>query len=247
VFAGDCKYDIILGADFLSKSGIDIKYSTGIIEWFDNELPMRNPHQLGGNEYLAMVDIFEVQRKAEAIFGMDWYDPTCYASEILDAKYGKVSTDDVVDQLTHLTLDQRDDLKGLFHSFTRLFDGTLGVHPHQKFHIDLIPGAKPKHSQPYAIPRIHLAAFKKELDRLVQIKVLSPTGASKWGLPTFVTPKKNNTIRWVSDLQELNKVVLGKQYPLPIISDILCKHTGYSFFSKLDISMQYYTFELNEE
>jgi hypothetical protein len=88
VFDGDCKYDVILGADFLSKSGIEIKYSTGIIEWFDNELPMCDPHQLDGNKYLAMADILEVQRQAEDIFGMDCYDPTCYVSEILDAKYG---------------------------------------------------------------------------------------------------------------------------------------------------------------
>jgi hypothetical protein len=32
-----CKYDVILGADFLTKTGIDVKYSTGTIEWFDNE------------------------------------------------------------------------------------------------------------------------------------------------------------------------------------------------------------------
>jgi hypothetical protein len=49
--------------------------------------------------------------KAEDLFGMDWYDPTCYASEILDAKYGKVSTDDVVDQLTHLNNKEKQDLK----------------------------------------------------------------------------------------------------------------------------------------
>ena len=147
-----------------------------------------------------MADLIEVQREAEDIFGMDWYDPTCYALEILDAKYGEVSTDDVADQLTHLTADQRHDLKILFRDFTKLFDGTLGMYPHRKFHIDLIPGAKPKHSRPYAIPRIHLAAFKKELDRLVGIKVLSSTGASKWGSPTFITPKKDNTVRWVSDL-----------------------------------------------
>jgi hypothetical protein len=90
-------------------------------------------------------------------------------------------------------------------------------------------------------------AFKKKLDRLVQIGVLYLQSASKWGSPTFVTPKKDNTVRWVSDLQELNKVVLCKQYLLPIISDILRKQTGYAFFSKLDISMQYYTFALNEE
>ncbi len=41
--------------------------------------------------------------------------------------------------------------------------------------------------------------------------------------------------------------MLCKQYPPPIISDILRKKTGYVFFSKLDISIQYYTFDLDEE
>ncbi len=109
---------------------------------------MRDPHQLDSKEYQAMMDIMEVQRKAEDIFGMDWYDPTCYASEILDAKYGQVSTNDVAEQLTHLTTSQRHNMKVLFRGFNKLFDGTLGVYPHRKFHINLIPGAKPKHSPP---------------------------------------------------------------------------------------------------
>ena len=29
--ADSCKYEVILGADFLSKAGIDVKYSTGTI------------------------------------------------------------------------------------------------------------------------------------------------------------------------------------------------------------------------
>ena len=86
--------------------------------------------------------------------------------------------------------------------------------------------AKAKHARPYAIPRVHLAAFKKELDHLVSIGVISKQGASEWGLPTFITPKKDGRVRWVSDLCELNKVVQRKQYPLPIIQDILKKHKG---------------------
>ncbi len=79
-----------------------------------------------------MAEILEVQREAEQLFCMDWYDPTCYDSEILDAKYGQVSTDDVVNQLTNLNDKQKQDLKILFKDFTKLFKGTLGVYLHKK-------------------------------------------------------------------------------------------------------------------
>ena len=41
VFDSDCRYDVILGSDFLLKSGIDIKYSTVRVEWFGNTIPLR--------------------------------------------------------------------------------------------------------------------------------------------------------------------------------------------------------------
>jgi hypothetical protein len=79
-----CKYDVILGADFLTKTGKDVKYSTHTIEWFDNELPLQDPYSLTNRDTLAMAEILE-------LYGMDWHDPTCYATEILDAKYKKDS------------------------------------------------------------------------------------------------------------------------------------------------------------
>jgi hypothetical protein len=48
-------------------------------------------------------------------------------------------------------------------------------------------------------------------------------------------------------LIQLNKVIRCKQFLLPIITDISRKHSGYKFFTKLEIGMQCYRFELDEE
>ncbi len=84
--ADSCRYDVILGADFLSKTGIDVKCSRGTIEWFDNELPLRDICYPQSKDFFAMAKRIEIQLEDD-FFGMDWYDPTCYASEILYAKY----------------------------------------------------------------------------------------------------------------------------------------------------------------
>jgi hypothetical protein len=57
-----------------------------------------------------------------------------------------------------------------------------------------------------------------------------PQQESKWISPSFIIPKKDGSIHWISDLHQLIKVIKHKQYPLPIITDILHKCIGYKFF-----------------
>jgi hypothetical protein len=80
------------------------------MEWFNNELPLHDSHLLQDKDFEAMAEIVEVQQE-EALFGMDWNDPSCYAVEILDAKYEKVEFDEVINQLNHLNTEQKDDLR----------------------------------------------------------------------------------------------------------------------------------------
>jgi hypothetical protein len=82
---------------------------------------------------------------------------------MLDAKYEFTQVRDVVDQLSHLNMHQKADLLQVLQKNQKMFDGTLGVYPHKKFHIDIDPDAKPVHARAYPVPRVHLQTFKKEL------------------------------------------------------------------------------------
>jgi hypothetical protein len=50
---------------------------------------------------------------------MDWYDPTCFAIEILDAKYEKVQIKDFANPLEYLSTQQKADLKHILSEFTK--------------------------------------------------------------------------------------------------------------------------------
>ena len=163
------------------------------MEWFENVLPMREPHKVNNTEYLAMADAYIIQTEEEEL-GDDWLDS--YATtEILDARYEKANLSQVVKDQTHLNEIQQKDLRHLFKTHKALFGGTLGVYPHKKFHIEVEKDAQPKHSRPYAVPHVHLETFKKELEHLIELGVLEPQGTSEWALPTFIIHKKDGRVR----------------------------------------------------
>jgi hypothetical protein len=172
VFGNDnVKYDIILGTHFLSKTGIKLNYSEGNMEWFDCSIQLWPPGGLDSKEFDTMEDMFHIQVE-DKIFGEDWLE--WFATEILDAKYAeKTDAAEVVKGLTHLNAHQKADLLQVLQENNKMFNGTLGVYPHKKVHIDIDPNAKPVHSRPYLVPRIHLKTFKKELNHLVRIGVLA--------------------------------------------------------------------------
>jgi hypothetical protein len=92
--------------------------------------------------------------------------------------------------------------------------------------------------------QIHLKTLKMEFGHQIRIGVLASQHKSEWVSPSFIIPKKDGRVSWISDLCQLNKVIKNKQCQLPTITNILPKH---SVFTKIDVSMQYCTFELDKE
>jgi hypothetical protein len=87
-----------------------------------------------------------------------------------------------------------------------MFNGTFGVNPHKKVHIDIDPNAKPVHSR-HPVPQIHLKTFKTKLSNLVRITLLAPQQESEWASPSSIIPKKDRRVHWISNLCQLNKVI----------------------------------------
>jgi len=158
VFDNDkVKNDVILGTNFLLKTGIKLNYSEGRMEWFDCFIPLRPPGGLDSKDFDTIEDMFLIPPEEE-LFGKDWL--SCYATDILDAKYEWTDVADVIDKLTHLKAQQKKELLQVLQENSKMFNGTLGLYPHHKLHLELVPDVKPVHSQPYPFPRVHMSTFK---------------------------------------------------------------------------------------
>ena len=234
LFDGPSMYDVILGRDLLQRIGMTLDFELRNIRWMQQSIPMKTT---------------EESRRTGVSFYDDDVDNVIdsHTTEIREAEYEKVDPVEVARKQEHLLATQRQDLERLFRKFDRLFSGALGRYPHRQLRIEVQPDAVPIHTRPYGVPQAHANVFKKELEHLVSLGVLRRCGGTQWGSGTFVIPKKNGTVCLVSDFRALNRVLKRRVYLLPRIQEILTKRTGYQFFSKLDISMQYYTFELDED
>lgn len=154
---------------------------------------------------------------------------------------------DVVDKQLHLTPTKREDLRKLLSKFDPLFSGKIGHYQKRKFTLELKEGTVPYHcKQPYPIPMIDRPVIKNEIDRQVQLGLLVQVYDTEWGMPMFATKNSNGTIRTVDDLRELNKAIKRVHYPLPRIQDNFERRRNYKYFTKIDLSMQYYCFHLDE-
>ena len=63
VFDLNCCYDVILGGEFLQKTGININYIECQIECLDGQLPLRNAHGFHKEEKSLLVNMMYAQKE----------------------------------------------------------------------------------------------------------------------------------------------------------------------------------------
>ena len=236
----DTHYDMIIGMDVMSALGIVIDCAEKTINWDGHEIPMKTRKHLQDEEvlqqlyYLATTpEVLEEAKKRQ--------------TRVLDADYSQVEIDLFVQELQHLSPQERKLLATTLKKFPTLFSGGLGELKIRPISLELIEGAKPYHAKPFPVPKSLEVTTKKEVSRLTNIGVLKKDPNSEWAAPTFIQPKKTGDVRVLTDFRKLNAVIKRKPFPLPKIAELLRKLHHFRWATAIDLSMGYYHIPLDME
>ena len=227
-------YDMIIGRDLLKFLQIDILFSKETVSWDNVDIPFKNTDTTVHEAYHIQDSKF-ISSSTEQI------------KKILDAKYEKANLKNIVQTQEHLSLVQQTKLHSLLDKYKTLFDRTLGTWKGSKVTLDLQEKATPYHAKAFPIPQIHMDTLKNEVHCLCKLGVLKKVNQSQWAAPTFIIPKKDGTVHFVSDFHELNKRIKRKPYPIPHIQDMLLNLEGFKYATSLDLNMGYYHLELDDK
>ena len=164
---GPHHYDMILGRDVMSELGITLDFKDQTMTWDDSTINMKDPESLKEiigtvNDFFWKNDQYETEVLQEA---------SAHLQKILDVKHAPVDLDEVIQTCGHLTKDKKHQLHALLCKYKHLFDGTLGTWQNEPSNIEL-KEAKPYHSRPFPVPKIHEHTVKVELDRLIKLGVV---------------------------------------------------------------------------
>lgn len=139
-------------------------------------------------------------------------------------------------------------LSDLQQQYSELFSDKLGTFNKYKIKLSLRDNAKPVFCKARPVAFALRDKVCKEIDRLVDLGILKPIEYSEYASPIVPVLKKNGSVRLCADYSvSINKQLLVEQYPLPTTNELFSKLHGGQQFSKLDLSMAYNQFVLDDE
>ena len=247
------RYDMVLGRNILSELGIVLDFAKGLIHMGNAQIPMTDVDNLPLNPKDGKFD-GEAVPVQESYFATNIQEPplaadaVAHVSQILDAKYALVDPMAIVELCTHLDEMQRVDLMEVLCKHVDLFDGSLGKWKGIQHRLELKdPNSPPFVCKPYPVPVKNKATLMLELDHLCSLGVLRKVNNSEYQSPSTIIPKKDQTVRFITDFRKLNKLIKRKPFPLPNIRETLLELEGFQWGTSLDLNMGYYHIELHPD
>jgi hypothetical protein len=151
---------MIVGRDLMSQLGIILDFDRQTMMWDKSTIKMKEYEDLSDinspiNQFYWHVESYESQVLNDASLRL---------KKILDAKYEPADLDKTARNCYYLTDDEKTQLLSLLHKYQHLFNGSLGTWNDKPYDIELKPDAKPYHSTPFPVPKIHEATLVSVLE-----------------------------------------------------------------------------------
>ena len=105
--------------------------------------------------------------------------------------------------------------------------------------------AVPVQQKPYWILYLQRESVKKELDLMLEARVIRPS-TSPWASPIVLVPKKNGNVRFCVDYQKLNQLARFDAYPMPKIGEMIDTMGPARAISTLDLAKGYWQIPMDE-
>ncbi|UYV84424.1 hypothetical protein LAZ67_X002122 [Cordylochernes scorpioides] len=118
-----------------------------------------------------------------------------------------------------------------------------GIKCHLDVKADFIPKFYKFRQVPFALKQL----VENEIDKLVDLNILSPIDKSDCASPLVCVAKPNGQIRLCADFKKsLNPYLEDIKYPIPNIDLVLSNFQGKKLFTKLDLSKAYHQIEMDD-
>ncbi len=153
---------------------------------------------------------------------------------------------------TPSTMDWKDEIdlshlepavrRKVYHMLSRhasMWDGNLGTMYGAQHRIDLKPGSRPVHWQPYRAGMRAQQEEADEIDQMLRMKVFEPS-CSEWASPIVLVPKSDGSLRFCVDYRRLNALTIRDSYPLPRMDECIDSPGEATIFTASDCNSGYW-------
>jgi Reverse transcriptase (RNA-dependent DNA polymerase) len=149
-------------------------------------------------------------------------------------------------QLDHLPTADRAEILGMLQKHRSMWNGRLGQVHSTARRIDLIPGQKPVHYQPYRAGPKSRALESAEIQRILKAEVIEPA-TSEWASRIVLVAKPDGSTRFCVDYRRLNAVTVRDSYPLPRMDECIESLGDAKIFTTLDCNSGYWQIPVRPE
>lgn len=192
--------------------------------------------QLEYNGRLFIQPFYIMAGKTQGILGL----PAIIEMGILDSTKMSKNFDK---KLKNINIMSRDNW---LDSYKDLFEGLGNLKG--KCHLTIKTNILPTVDSPRRVPFNLLKPLQAELDRMVELKVITPISEpTDWVNSIVLVKKSNGNLRICLDPRNLNKAIKRSHYQFPTIHNVKSQLTGSKFFSTVDANSGFWTISLDEE